>query len=83
MFSGGLKKSLHSHAYDRFLKLLKKAREDAGLTQEKAAKKLKKPQSFVSKCESGERKIDVIELAVFCDLYGVTVTDFLKSLGIE
>jgi transcriptional regulator with XRE-family HTH domain len=80
MPSGGLKKSLHSPAYDRFLKLLKKAREDAGLTQEQAARKLKKPQSFISKCESGERRVDVVELIAFCRAYGGSASSFVKRL---
>jgi ribosome-binding protein aMBF1 (putative translation factor) len=80
MPSGGLKKSLHSAAYDRFLTLLRKAREDAGLSQVQAAKKLKKPQSFVSKCESGERRVDVVELLAFCDAYALSAERFLRAL---
>ena len=81
MPSGGLNKSLHSPAYDRFLKLLRKAREDAGQTQEQAAKRLKKHQSFVSKCESGERRVDVVELIAFCGAYGVSAEKFVRRLA--
>jgi transcriptional regulator with XRE-family HTH domain len=81
MPSGGLKKSLHSPAYDRFLKLLRKAREDAGLTQEQAAKKLRKPQSFISKCESGERRVDVVELVMFCTAYELRPERFVRSIA--
>lgn len=77
---GALKKSLHSPAYERFLKLLRKAREDAGLTQEQAARKLKKPQSFVSKCESGERRVDVVELMAFCAVYSIPPAEFISKL---
>lgn len=80
MPSGGLKKSLHSPAYDRFLKLLKKAREDAGLTQQQAAKKLRKPQSFISKCESGERRVDVVELIAYCGAYGLAPESLVMAL---
>ena len=34
------------------------------------AKRLGKPQSYVSKCESGERRVDVVELLQFAELYG-------------
>lgn len=61
--------SVHSKHYQEFLKKLKAARINAGLTQASVAKRLKKPQSFVSKCESGERRVDVVELRQFADLY--------------
>jgi transcriptional regulator with XRE-family HTH domain len=51
---------------------LKNARKRAGLTQVQAAKALGKPQNFISKSETGERRIDVIELADFMALYGTT-----------
>jgi transcriptional regulator with XRE-family HTH domain len=49
--------------------LLRVAREEAGLTQMDVARALKVHQSFVSKCESGERRLDVIELQYFAKLY--------------
>jgi len=61
--------SIHSKQYQEFLKRFKAARIAAGLTQVEVAKKLKKPQSFVSKCESGERRVDFIELRLFAALY--------------
>ena len=39
--------------------------------------------SFVSKVEKGERRIDVVELADFCRLYGVRLSAFLKRAGLE
>ncbi|HEY6388986.1 MAG TPA: helix-turn-helix transcriptional regulator [Candidatus Acidoferrum sp.] len=47
---------------------LKQARIDAGLTQTQVARKLSKPQSFVSKFESGERRIDFVELQYLAKL---------------
>lgn len=49
---------------------------DAGLTQLQVAQKLGRPQSYVSKCESGERRVDVVELKVFAKLYGVDLSYF-------
>ena len=47
--------------YEQFLARLKKARGSAGLTQQQLAKRLRRPQSFVSKYETGERRLDVVE----------------------
>lgn len=61
--------SVFTREYRAFLEKLKKARMDANLTQTEVAKKLKKPQSFLSKIESGERRIDVVELQRLAKLY--------------
>lgn len=65
-----------SPEYKAFLKKLRQARKEAGLTQVQAAKKLGKPQSYVSKCESGERRVDVVELRKYAKLYKKTVGFF-------
>ena len=57
-------KSTHTAAYDRLTAALKKAREDAGLTQQQVAERLEVYASWLSKVEAGERRIDVVELAV-------------------
>ncbi len=62
--------------YRRFLARLRQARGQARLTQAEAARRLGKPQSFLSKCESGERRVDFVELLVFADLYGVEIGFF-------
>jgi transcriptional regulator with XRE-family HTH domain len=62
-------KSVFSREYGAFLEKLKKARIAAGLTQTDVAKRLRVPQSFVSKFESGERRLDVIELKRLSALY--------------
>jgi transcriptional regulator with XRE-family HTH domain len=56
---------------------LKQAREDAGLTQAQAAGQLGKPQSYVSKVERAERRIDPPELARFAAVYGQEIGWFL------
>lgn len=76
----GETKSIFSPAYDHFLKELRKAREGAGLTQAQVATKLRKPQSYVSKCEAGERRVDVVELADFCRVYGIKAESFVRRL---
>ncbi len=71
--------ALHSRKYKRFLVRLKAARADAGLTQVEVARRLRKPQSFVSKSESGERRVDAVELCEFAGVYGKGVRFFLPD----
>jgi len=71
--------ALHTQRYKRFLERLKKARLEAGLTQSEAAAKLKKPQSFVSKSEAGERRVDVIELEDFAKAYSRSISYFFRQ----
>jgi len=66
-----------SPRYRQFLDRLRAARTESGLTQEDVARRLKKPQSFVSKCESGERRVDVVELERFAKLYDRPLSYFL------
>lgn len=67
-------------ARQRFLALLRRVRMDAGLRQADLARKLRQPQSFVSKYESGERRIDVLELREICRVLGVSLTEFVRRM---
>lgn len=58
----GSSKALQSRRYRTFLGRLRQAREEAGLTQEQVARQLGRPQTWVSKCELGERRVDFVEL---------------------
>ena len=78
-----MKKTRYSRKYARLLAALRQARKNADLTQTQVAKQFGAHASFVSKIESGERRIDVVELAQFCRLYGVKLADFLQEAGIE
>jgi transcriptional regulator with XRE-family HTH domain len=62
-------RSTHTTAYKEFLGRLVAAREKAGLTQAQVAAVLGIPQSRVSRMESGERRVDIIELVGFAKLY--------------
>ena len=63
-------------AYNRFLTKIRQARMDAELTQTHVADALGKPQSFVSKIESGERRLDFVELQALASIYGKRLTHF-------
>lgn len=64
----------------RLLSLLRQMRLDAGLRQEDLAEKLGEPQSFVSRYESGERRLDVLELRQISKVLGVSLTEFVRRL---
>jgi transcriptional regulator with XRE-family HTH domain len=59
------------------------ARKSAGLTQVGLADRLGRPQSFVSKYERGERRLDVIEFCEVCRALGVDPVAFLRSFCSE
>lgn len=65
-------------AQQRLLALLRRMRLDAGLRQADLARKLRQPQSFVSKYESGERRIDILELREICMALGVSLSEFVR-----
>ena len=61
------------------LRLLRQARVEAGLRQTDVAKKLGKPQSFVSNYESGERRLDLLELQLVCEVLEVPLVEFVRG----
>ena len=73
-------KSVHSPEQAAFCELMIETRKSAGLTQQKLAKRLKKPQSFVAKYEGGERRIDVIEFMGIARAIGADPIKILRIL---
>ena len=69
----------YSERYQQFLEKLQRAREEAGLTQEQAGVLLDRDQSFVSRYETGERRVDVTELEEFATIYEKSVLYFLNE----
>lgn len=73
-------KSTFTERYDHFRKLLIDARVSAKLTQVELADRLQRPQSFVSKYERAERRIDVIEFLEIADAIGINPFKLLERL---
>ena len=71
---------IYSRRHDYFRALMQDARKKAGLTQSQLAERLGKPQSFVSKYESGERRLDVLEFHDVARVLGINVRSFFVAL---
>ena len=78
-------KSVFTREYDVLREMLRAGREKANLTQFAVAHRLKETQSFVSKVERGERRLDLVQLRAFCQAIGLGlvpfVTEFEARLG--
>ena len=72
--------AVHAPEYQYLLKRLRAARRARGLTQDQVAAALGRHQSYVTKCELGERRLDPIDLARFAKLYRRSITYFLPKV---
>jgi len=73
-----MSKAIYSKDHKYIVEQLKKARQEAGLEQEQIAKILKRTQSYISKIESGQRRIDIITLKELAKIYKKDINFFLK-----
>jgi transcriptional regulator with XRE-family HTH domain len=73
-------KSIFTREYAIFLSTLRRLREEAGRTQADVGKVMGRDQSVVSKCERGERRLDIIETRVYCKGIGMEFDRFTKIL---
>ena len=73
--------SVFTAEYRVFLQQLIAARKNCGLTQTEVAEKLRKHQSFVSKYERGERRLDVVEFLKIANALNFEPCAFLRALS--
>ena len=71
-------KTIYSKEHRSLVERLRKARKEKGLDQKDVAKILKVSQSYVSKIESGQRRIDIVQLKAFAKIYGKKIDYFIK-----
>jgi len=67
-----------SQQREKLQALLREIRQEAGLRQADLADRLGQPQSFVSKYESGERQLDLLELRQVCEALGISLQKFIR-----
>ena len=73
-----MNKFVYTKDYKEIINRLKQARIDTGLSQQAVVDKFIKPQSYISKIESGERRLDVAEMKKFAKIYKKAVDYFIK-----
>jgi len=77
-----MEKTIYTRQYRVMLRVLRETRERAGLTQVDIAAKLNVTQVFISKCEGGQRRLDLIELRAWCTAMGVLPAEFLEAVEV-
>ena len=75
-----MKKRVYIAQRSRLVSLLREIRIEAGLTQMGLAERIERDQTFVSKYESGQRRLDVLELREICQSIGLTLEEFVRRL---
>lgn len=73
-------KTIHSKEYHLMISLLREMRESKGITQKDLADIIHVDQTFISKVEVGERRLDFLELRTICIALEVSVLDFVKEM---
>lgn len=76
-------KSVYTEEYNQFRKMLIAARKTTNLTQAELSIKLQRPQSYVSKYERGERRLDLIEFLELAEVLKIDPLVFIQQLKVE
>ena len=72
-----MQKAIQSIEYKKIIGKLKQARIEAGFTQKQVAEIIKKPQSYISKIENCQRRVDALELKELAGLYKADIAELL------
>ena len=75
-----MNKSIHTRLYQRVIARLRATREEKGVTQMQLAERLGVNQTFVSKVEICERRLDIVELLTICEILEISFVDFIKEI---
>jgi len=73
-----MSKSIFTPNQEKLLVLLRQIRKEAGLSQFDLAQRLNQSQSFISKYEHGERRLDLLELRQVCEAVDITLQEFVQ-----
>lgn len=73
------KRTIYSRDYELLLRMLRQVRQEGEITQGELAKRLSMTQSAVSKCERGERRLDVVQLRDWCRALRISFPEFVTQ----
>src|SRR4051812_49003203 len=74
-----MEKTIVTKEYRVFLRRLRAVRKAAGITQGQLGERLDESQSLISRCERGERRLDIVEVRAFCQAMGIPFLSFLAE----
>ena len=75
-----MEKSIHTREFGVAVRLLRELRERAGMTQVELADALGKTQTFISKVERGETRLDVIQMRTLLAAMKISLADYARRL---
>ncbi len=78
-----MKKTIHAKKYHIVISLLRELREQKQLTQKGLADIIGSDQTFISKIEIGERRVDIIELRYICEALEIELVEFVKQVEVK
>ena len=73
-----MRKTIHTDQGQRVAEMIREARTAKGLTMRDLADRLGRPHTLVAKIESGERRVDLVELEAICDALGISLVNFVR-----
>ena len=76
-----MKKTTYLRPYEKLRERLAELRDSSGCTQEELGRRLGKPQSYVSKAKSGERRLDLVEYVYWTKALGIEPTGLVAQLA--
>lgn len=73
-----MRKTIHTERGRLLASMVREARESRGITMRQLAAQLNRPHTVIAKIESGDRRVDLVELEAICDALGVSLVEFVR-----
>lgn len=73
-----MRKTIHTDRGRRLASMVREARQARGVSMRELADRLDRPHTVIAKIESGERRLDLVELEAICDALGVSLVEFVR-----